>query len=66
MNTDTQKIKSGNQDKVEGTAKGFAGKVKEETGKIFHDPKLHAEGKAEQHEGQVQRKVGEIKKEVGR
>jgi uncharacterized protein YjbJ (UPF0337 family) len=59
-------MKSGTTDKLEGTAKIAAGKVKEETGKVFRSPRLENEGVGEQVEGHVQKKVGEIKKVFNR
>ena len=58
-------MKSSTQDKAEGTAKNIAGRVKEVTGKAVGNPRLKAEGKAEQVEGQTQKKIGEIKKVLG-
>ena len=58
-------MKSGTTDRVEGTAKVIAGKMKEDAGKAFKKPHLQNEGVAEQVEGHVQKKVGEIKKVFG-
>ena len=58
-------MKSSTQDKVEGTAKNIAGRVKEVTGKAVGNPRLQADGRAEKIEGQVQKKVGDIKKVFG-
>ena len=48
-------------DRVEGAAKNFGGKVKEAAGNVTGDEKLKAEGKADQVEGKVQNTVGGVK-----
>ena len=48
-------------DRIEGAAKNLGGKVKEAAGKVTGDPKLQAEGKADQVEGKVQNAVGGVK-----
>lgn len=48
-------------DRVEGAAKNFGGKVKETAGKVTGDEKMKAEGKADQFEGKVQNTVGGVK-----
>ena len=55
-------MKSSNQDKVEGTGKDIAGKVKEGIGKAVGNDRLRAEGNADQAEVKIQKKVGDIKK----
>ena len=55
-------MKSSNQDKVEGTGKDLAGKVKEGAGKATGNDRLRVEGQADQAEGKVQKKVGDVKK----
>ena len=55
-------MKSGNQDKAEGTAKDIKGKVKEGVGQATGDRATEAEGRGDQAEGKVQKKVGEVKK----
>jgi len=57
--------KSGTQNKVEGTARNLAGKVEESIGKAIGNPRLEAQGKADQLEGNAQKKVGETKKLFG-
>jgi uncharacterized protein YjbJ (UPF0337 family) len=52
-------------DKVKGTAREVAGKVKEETGKAVGNPDLQDRGTAEKIAGRVERKVGEVKKVFG-
>jgi uncharacterized protein YjbJ (UPF0337 family) len=59
-------VKSGTQDKIEGTAKTFAGKIKEAAGRAVGNPRLEAKGDCDQIEGNVQKKVGEIKKVLGK
>ncbi|HZL70038.1 MAG TPA: CsbD family protein [Candidatus Limnocylindrales bacterium] len=59
-------VKSGNQDKIEGTAKTLAGKIKEEAGKAVGNPRLEAKGDCDQIKGSAQKKVGEIKKVFGK
>ena len=58
-------MKTSTKDKVEGTAKNIAGRVKEVTGKAVGNPRLQAAGNAEKVEGQIQKKVGDIKKVLG-
>ena len=59
-------MKSGMQDKAEGTFHNVKGKIKEVVGKISDNPKLEAEGKAEKITGKVQEKVGQVKKVLGK
>jgi uncharacterized protein YjbJ (UPF0337 family) len=59
-------MKSGTQDKIEGTAKNLAGKVKEGAGMVLGNPRLEAKGDCDQIEGNVQKKVGEIKTVFGK
>ena len=58
--------KSGTQEKIEGTAKTHAGKIKEEAGKAVGNPRLEAKGDCDQIEGNAQKKVGGIKKVLGK
>ena len=58
-------MKSSTQDHVEGTAKSIAGNVKQATGKVLGNPRLQAEGKANQGEGRIQQKIGDVKKVFG-
>jgi uncharacterized protein YjbJ (UPF0337 family) len=53
---------SSTHDKMKGTAKEVAGKVKEETGKAIGNPDLRDRGTAEKIEGKVDKKVGDVKK----
>ncbi|MFZ0496263.1 MAG: CsbD family protein [Methylocella sp.] len=52
------------KDRVEGSAKGIVGKVKEAAGKVLGDAKLESEGKADKAAGKVQNAVGGIKDTV--
>jgi len=49
------------KDRVEGSAKGIIGKVKEVAGKVLGDAKVESEGKADQVAGKVQNAVGGVK-----
>jgi uncharacterized protein YjbJ (UPF0337 family) len=49
------------KDRVEGSAKGIVGKVKEVAGKVLGDAKVESEGKADQVAGKVQNAVGGVK-----
>jgi uncharacterized protein YjbJ (UPF0337 family) len=55
-------MKSGAQDKIEGTLKNFAGTVKKDTGKALGNPRLEAQGNSDQVKGNAQKRLGEIKK----
>jgi uncharacterized protein YjbJ (UPF0337 family) len=59
-------VKSSTQDRIEGTAKILAGKIKEQAGKAVGNPRLEAKGDCDQIEGSAQKKVGEIKKVFGK
>ena len=59
-------MKSGIQDKIEGTARNLAGKIKEGVGEALGNPRLEAEGDSDQVGGNAQKKVGEIKKVFGK
>ena len=59
-------MNSSSEDKIKGTAKEVAGKVKEETGKLIGNPDLRNRGTAEKDEGKVERKVGDVKKVFGK
>ena len=52
------------KDRVEGSGKNIAGKIKEGVGKVHGDSKTQAEGKADQAEGKVQNTWGGIKDAV--
>jgi uncharacterized protein YjbJ (UPF0337 family) len=51
-------------DRIEGTIKEGAGKVKEEYGDTTDNPSTEVEGKREQAEGDLQQKWGETKDAV--
>jgi len=55
-------MSSSTHDKVEGTAKEAAGKVKEKTGQVIGNPDLQDRGTGEKIEGKVERKIGDVKK----
>ncbi len=59
-------MSSSTNDKIKGTAKEAAGKVKEVTGKAIGNPDLRDRGTAEKVEGKVERKVGDVKKVFGK
>jgi uncharacterized protein YjbJ (UPF0337 family) len=59
-------MSSSTHDKVKGTAKEVAGKVKEQTGKAIGNPDLQDRGTAEKVAGKVERKVGDVKKVFGK
>jgi uncharacterized protein YjbJ (UPF0337 family) len=59
-------MSSSTEDKVKGTAKEIAGKVKEQTGKAIGNPDLQDRGTAEKIGGKVERKVGDVKKVFGK
>ncbi|MDK9696962.1 MAG: CsbD family protein [Siculibacillus sp.] len=50
-----------NKDRIAGSAKQTVGSIKEMAGKALGDPKLVADGKAEQIEGKIQSAVGGLK-----
>lgn len=51
-------------DRIEGTVKEGAGKVKEAWGDATDNPETEAEGQQEQVEGDVQEKWGKVKDDV--
>ena len=52
------------RDRIEGTVKEGAGKVKEAWGDATDNPETEAEGQQEQVEGDVQEKWGKVKDDV--
>jgi len=58
-------MKSSTTDQVEGKFLKIKGKVKEIAGELSDNPKLEAEGTAEQIAGMVQEKIGQVKKVFG-
>ena len=59
-------MSSSTEDKVKGTAREVAGKVKEQTGKATGNPDLQDRGTGEKIAGKVERKVGDVKKVFGK
>ena len=59
-------MSSSTHDKVQGTAREVAGKVKEKTGETIGNPDLRDRGTAEKVHGKVEKKVGDIKKVFGK
>jgi uncharacterized protein YjbJ (UPF0337 family) len=59
-------MNSSTTDKVKGTAREVAGKVKEETGKAIGNPDLQDRGTGEKVAGKVERKIGDVKKVFGK
>lgn len=51
-------------DRIEGTVKEGAGKVKEAWGDATDNPETEAEGQQEQAEGDLQEKWGKVKDDV--
>jgi uncharacterized protein YjbJ (UPF0337 family) len=49
------------KDRIEGSAKGIIGKVKEVAGKVLGDAKLATEGKTDEAAGKIQNAVGGLK-----
>jgi uncharacterized protein YjbJ (UPF0337 family) len=65
QNAQSFEVKSGAQDKVEGSAKQAVGKFKVIAAKAVGNPRLEAEGKIDQVVGGAQKKTGEIKQKLG-
>lgn len=59
-------MKSSMKDKVEGTLHEVKGNLKEMAGKMIDNPKLKAEGIAENTAGKIQEKSGQVKKVLGK
>jgi uncharacterized protein YjbJ (UPF0337 family) len=59
-------MKSSTKDKIKGTAKEAAGKVKETTGRTTGNRDMEDRGTTEKAGGKIQRKVGDIKKVFGK
>jgi len=58
-------MKSGTQDKIEGTSKEVVGKLKVAAARAVGNPRLEAEGNVDQVVGNAQKKIGAIKKSLG-
>ncbi|HEV2803678.1 MAG TPA: CsbD family protein [Chthoniobacterales bacterium] len=59
-------MKSSTKDKIKGTAKEAAGKVKETAGRTTGNRDMEDRGTVEKTGGKIQRKVGDIKKVFGK
>jgi uncharacterized protein YjbJ (UPF0337 family) len=59
-------MKSSTKDKIKGSAKEAAGKVKETAGRTTGNRDMEDRGTAEKVGGKIQRKVGDIKKVFGK
>jgi uncharacterized protein YjbJ (UPF0337 family) len=59
-------MKSSTKDQTEGTFHQVKGKLKEIAGELSDNPKLEAEGAAENIAGKVQEKIGQVKKVWGK
>ena len=55
-------MKPSTQDQVEGTLHEIKGRAKEAAGRVTDNPKLKAEGQAEELVGKIQSKLGQVKK----
>lgn len=53
------------KDTIKGLANEVSGNVKQAVGDARNDPKLKAEGKAQEGKGEVQQGVGKVKGAVG-
>ena len=53
-----------NKDQVKGTAKDFAGKVQEQTGKLLGSKEQQIKGLSKQISGQAQKGVGDVKEAI--
>lgn len=55
-----------NKDEVKGKGKQIIGTIKDKVGEVTNNPKLEAEGEAENLEGKVQEKVGLVRRKAGK
>jgi len=55
---------SGTTDKIKGMANEAAGNIKQGIGKLTDNPKLQAEGRAQEIKGEAQQLVGDAKNKV--
>ena len=53
-----------NKDKLEGTVKDVAGKVRQKVGNLTDDEEQQVKGVAEQAEGKIQKGYGDIKEKA--
>jgi uncharacterized protein YjbJ (UPF0337 family) len=54
-----------NRDEIEGKAQAFKGKVKQATGDLTDNEKLHDEGVADEAAGDTQAAIGKGRRKVG-
>ena len=59
-------MKTSTKDKIKGSAKEAAGKVKETAGRTTGNRDMEDRGTAEKAGGKIQKKVGDIKKVFGK
>ncbi len=59
-------MRSSTKDKIKGSVREAAGKVKEESGKAIGNPNLRDRGTDEKVGGKIQKKIGDIKKVFGK
>jgi two-component system, cell cycle response regulator DivK len=55
-----------NRDEVEGKAQALKGKIKQATGDLTNNPRLHDEGVVDEVAGKTQDAVGRVKRKVGK
>ena len=53
-----------NKDQVKGMAKGVAGKIQEQAGKLVGNKEQEAKGISKQFSGKVQENIGDAKKAI--
>jgi uncharacterized protein YjbJ (UPF0337 family) len=54
-----------NRDELEGKAKALKGKIKQATGDLTNNSRLHDEGVVDEVAGQAQGAVGRVRRKVG-
>ena len=54
-----------NRDELEGQAKALKGKIKQATGDLPNNPRLHDEGVVDEVAGKAQGAVGRVRRKVG-
>jgi uncharacterized protein YjbJ (UPF0337 family) len=54
-----------NRDELEGKAQALKGKIKQATGDITNNPRLHDEGVVDEVAGKAQGAVGRVRRKVG-
>jgi uncharacterized protein YjbJ (UPF0337 family) len=55
-----------NRDELEGKAKALKGKIKQATGDLTNNPRLHDEGVVDEVAGKAQGAVGRVRRKVGK